>query len=92
MTKRLAHVFVAVGLLAAGGCATVNSSQPSMTSTTGEAWYTETTGFCGINWGAKVFYCPPPTQGAGTCKQAKMVELTKEEVEAEKQAEKAASK
>jgi hypothetical protein len=88
--KRLLHIFVAAGLLgAAGACSVVTSSIPSMTNDTGEAWYTESKGFIGITWGSKVWYCPPPTQGPATCKQAKMVELTKDEVEATKQAEKA---
>jgi hypothetical protein len=87
--RRLAHVLVAAGMLAAaGGCATVNSSLPSLTNETGEAWYTEATGFFGMTWGSKVWYCPPPSGGAATCKQAKMVELTQAELDAQKAAEK----
>jgi len=88
--KRLIHAFVAVGLLgAAGACSVVTSSMPTITNATGEAWYTESKGFAGITWGSKVWFCPPPTQGPGTCKQAKMIALTKEEVDAMSQAEKA---
>lgn len=88
--KRLVLIFAAAGLLSgAGACSVVTSSLPSLTNTTGEAWYTESKGFAGITWGSKVWYCPPPTQGPVTCKQAKMIALTKEEVEATKAAEKA---
>jgi hypothetical protein len=49
---------------------------PSATSVTGEAWYTESTGFFGLYWGSKVFYCPAPTAaGPTTCKEAKLVPL-----------------
>ncbi len=90
--KRLIHVLVAAGLLgAAGACSVVTSSMPGMTNTTGEAWYTESKGFIGITWGSKVWYCPPPSSGPQTCKEAKMIALTKEELEAQKNAEKAAS-
>ena len=89
--KRLVHAFVAAGLMAASGCASVTSSQPSITNATGEAWYAEATGFFGMTWGSKMWYCPPPTNGPATCKEAKMVALTKEELDAQKQAEKAAS-
>ena len=71
-----------LGLLAAGalagsvGCAAVTSSLPSTSAVTGEAWYIESTGFFGLYWGSKVFYCPAPTAaGPATCKEAKMVPL-----------------
>lgn len=71
-----------LGLLASGalagsmGCAYVTSSQPSMTNVTGEAWYTEATGFFGLFWGSKIYYCPAPTAaGPATCKEAKLVPL-----------------
>ncbi len=87
--KRLAHVLVAAGMLAAGsGCAIVTSSQPSITNATGEGWYTEAIGFIGITWGSRVWYCPPPSGGAATCKEAKLVPLTKDELDAQKAAEK----
>ncbi len=69
-----------LGLLAAGalassmGCAYVTSAGPSSTAVTGEAWYTEATGFFGLYWGSKIFYCPAPTAaGPATCKEAKLV-------------------
>ena len=71
-----------LGMLAAGalagsmGCAYVTTSMPSSTSVTGEAWYTEATGFFGLYWGSKIFYCPAPTAaGPATCKEAKLVPL-----------------
>jgi hypothetical protein len=70
--------------LSTGGCAVVTSSMPSVTNATGEAWYTEAIGFIGITWGSKVWYCPPPSNGPATCKEAKLVELTPEEKEREK--------
>jgi hypothetical protein len=73
------------GLLAAGalaglylgsGCAAVTSSMPSSTAVTGEAWYTEATGFFGMYWSSKIYYCPAVTQaGPATCKEAKLVPL-----------------
>jgi len=73
-----------IGLLAAGalsgsmGCAYVTSSMPSTSNVTGEAWYTEATGFFGLYWGARVYYCPAPTAaGPATCKEAKLVPLAK---------------
>lgn len=96
MTNRIVRIAVLAGSLgglcaAASGCATVTSSQPGFTSATGEAWYTEAVGFMGMTWGSRTYYCPPPAQGPATCKEAKMVALAKEEVEAQKQAEKVAS-
>jgi hypothetical protein len=89
--RRLIHALLAAGAIASSGCATVLSSGNSATNVTGEAWYTEAVGFGGLTWGARVFYCPAPTAaGPQTCKQAKMIALTKEEVDAQKQAEKAA--
>ena len=90
--RRLALALVAAGgLVAGGGCAMVTSSQPSVTNATGEAWYTEAIGFVGITWGSRVWYCPPPSGGAATCKEAKMVPLTQAELDAQKAAEKQAS-
>jgi len=69
---------LAAGALAASmmGCAYVTSSMPASTAVTGEAWYTEATGFSGLYWGSKNFYCPPPTAtGQATCKEAKLVPL-----------------
>jgi len=89
--KRFLIATIASGLLFAGsGCAIVTSSMPGMTNTTGEGWYTEAIGFFGITWGSKVWYCPPPAQGPATCKEAKLIELTKAEQDAQKEAEKAA--
>jgi hypothetical protein len=82
MTRTLKTVLLALSL--STGCATVSSSMPSITNATGEAWYTEATGFLGITWGSKVWYCPPPTSGAATCREARLVELTKDEIEKEK--------
>jgi hypothetical protein len=78
MMKRLMFALLAASTLAAGssGCAYVTSSMPSTTQVTGEAWYTEATGFFGLFWGSKVFYCPAPTAaGPTTCKEAKLVPL-----------------
>lgn len=88
MRKAIRIALAAGALYAAGGCAVVTSSMPSTTSVTGEAWYTEAIGFFGMTWGSKVWYCPPPSNGPATCKEAKMVELTKEELDAEKKQEK----
>ena len=75
----------AMGLVGATGCATVTSSMPSTSTVTGEAWYTEAIGFFGLTWGSKVWYCPAATSaGPSTCTEAKLVELTKAEVEAQK--------
>jgi hypothetical protein len=70
---------LAAGALAGSmGCAYVTTSMPSSTSVTGEAWYTEATGFFGLYWGSRVFYCPAPTAaGPATCKEAKLVPLPK---------------
>jgi hypothetical protein len=76
--KRVLFALLAASTLAAGssGCAYVTSSMPSTTQVTGEAWYTEATGFFGLFWGSKVFYCPAPTAaGPTTCKEAKLVPL-----------------
>lgn len=88
--RTLLRAFAAASLLAAaGGCAIVTSSQASITNATGEAWYTEAIGFVGITWGSKVWYCPAPTAaGPSTCKEAKMVPLSKAELDAQKEAEK----
>jgi hypothetical protein len=74
--------------LSTGGCAIVTSGMPSLTNTTGEAWYTEAIGFFGITWGSRVWYCPPPAAGPETCKEAKMVEMTKAELDAQKEQDK----
>jgi hypothetical protein len=68
---------LAAGTLAgSSGCAYVTSSMPSTSTVTGEAWYTEATGFFGMYWGSRVFYCPAPTAaGPATCKEAKLVPL-----------------
>ena len=77
--------------LSSGGCAMVTSSMPSITNATGEAWYTEAIGFMGITWGSRVWYCPAPTaSGPATCKEAKLIEMTKEEQDAQKAADKQA--
>lgn len=77
--KRTMRVLLAAGALASSmGCAYVTTSMPSSTAVTGEAWYTEATGFFGIYWGSKVYYCPAPTAaGPATCKEAKLVPLPK---------------
>jgi hypothetical protein len=88
MKKILLALAFAPALLG-GGCAIVTSSMPSYINTTGEAWYTEAIGFAGITWGSRVWYCPPPTGvGPATCKEAKLIEMTKEELEAQKAADK----
>ena len=52
----------------------MTSAGPSTAKVTGEAWYTEATGFFGLYWGSKIFYCPAPTAaGPATCKEAKLV-------------------
>lgn len=84
--RALLLVIATTGLFGTG-CSTVTSSMAGMTNTTGEAWYTEAKGFIAIKWGSKVFYCPPPSSGPATCKEAKMIALTKAEVDAQKDAE-----
>ena len=71
-----------LGLLAAGaaceldGMCVRDDVGPVVDAVTGEAWYTEATGFFGLFWGSKVFYCPAPTAaGPATCKEAKLVPL-----------------
>jgi hypothetical protein len=91
MRKLMLSLVAAGGLWAAGGCAAVTSSTATFSNVTGEAWYTEGKGFAGYYWATKVFYCPPPASGPATCKEAKMIALTKEEVQAQENAEKAAS-
>ena len=61
--------------ISASGCAAVTSSMSSSTAVTGEAWYTQMTGIFGFGWAPKVFYCPAPSSGPATCKEAKMVPL-----------------
>ncbi len=75
--KRTMRVLLAAGALASSmGCAYVTSAGPSATNVTGEAWYTEATGFFGLFWGSKIYYCPAPTAaGPATCKEAKLVPL-----------------
>jgi hypothetical protein len=89
--RSIVRVLAAAGLLAAGGgCAIVTSSMPSLQNVTGEAWYTEAIGFIGITWGSRVYYCAAPTaNGPSTCKEAKMVPLTKDELDKQKEADKA---
>ena len=80
----------AVVLYGGSGCAVVTGAMPSTGAVTGEAWYTEGKGFMGFALSSRVFYCPAVTAaGPATCKQAKMVSLTKEEMEQEKTADKA---
>ena len=77
-------MILAAGVLlgAGGGCALVTSSVPTLTNATGEAWYTEAIGFAGLTWGSKVWYCPAPTApGPITCKEAKLIPLTKEQLD-----------
>ncbi len=88
MKKIILGAVAVTSLWLGSGCAIVTSSQPSVINATGEAWYTEAIGFMGITWGSKVWYCPPPSTGPATCKEAKMIAMTKEELEAQKQAEK----
>jgi hypothetical protein len=76
---------IVLAVLLSGGCVTVTSSLPASTAVTGEAWYTEATGFFGMTWGSRVWYCPAGTSGGPvTCVEAKMVELTKAQLEAQK--------
>jgi predicted alpha-1,6-mannanase (GH76 family) len=37
----------------------------------GDAWYTEATGFFGMTWESKVYYCPAPTSGPAHCVEAR---------------------
>ncbi len=74
MRRLLQGLLAAAALASSMGCAYVTSSMPSSTAVTGEAWYTEATGFFGLYWGSRVFYCPAPTAaGPATCKEAKLV-------------------
>lgn len=74
--KRTIMGLLAAATLSGSGCAYVTSAMPSTQTVTGEAWYTEATGFFGMYWGSKVYYCPAPTSaGPTTCKEAKMVPL-----------------
>ena len=77
MIKRTILGLLAAGALAGSmGCTYVTTSMPSATNVTGEAWYTEATGFFGLYWGSRVYYCPAPTEaGRATCKEAKLVPL-----------------
>ena len=76
MKRAMLGLFAAAALSGSMGCAYVTSAMPSATNVTGEAWYTESTGFFGMFWGSKVYYCPAPTAaGPTTCKEAKMVPL-----------------
>ena len=86
--KKIILCALAAATFGTSGCAIVTSSMPSLINVTGEAWYTEAIGFVGITWGSKVWYCPPPTSGPATCKEAKLIAMTKEELEAQKRAEK----
>lgn len=75
MKRMLGMLLLAGGLT---GCTHVISTMPSATSVTGEAWYTEAKGFCGIYWGSKVYHCPAPSaDGPAMCQEARMVPLTK---------------
>jgi hypothetical protein len=74
MNAALLTIGVAIGL-SSSGCVMVTSSIPSSTAVTGEAWYTQLTGMFGMGWNPKVFYCPAPSSGPATCKEAKMVPL-----------------
>lgn len=85
LTHALAALALGVSLAGATGCASVTSSMPTSTAVTGEAWYTEAVGFFGMTWGSKVWFCPAATgAGPSTCVEAKLVELTKAELEAQK--------
>ena len=84
MNNLIRAALVAASLAGAVGCSTVTSSLPGMTNTTGEAWYTEAKGFFGMTWGSSVWYCPAATAaGPTTCTEAKLIPLTKEQVEAQ---------
>ena len=76
MNAALLTIGLALGL-GSSGCVMVTSSIPSSTAVTGEAWYTQNTGLPmgGMGWAPKVFYCPAPSSGPATCKEAKMVPL-----------------
>lgn len=67
---------VSVLALCAGltGCASVTSAMGGNTTDTGESWYVRSTGFFGMVFSSKVFYCPAPANGPAQCKEAKMVE------------------
>jgi hypothetical protein len=76
MKRAMLGLLAASALASSMGCAAVTSTMPSATNVTGEAWYVESTGFFGLYWGSKVFYCPAPTAaGPATCKEAKLVPL-----------------
>ena len=83
--RTLVLVASAMGLAGATGCASVSSALPTSTAVNGDAWYTEAIGLGYLTWGSKVWYCPAPSSaGPSTCMEAKLVELTKAEIEAEK--------
>ena len=85
MNKLLSVLLISTALAGGSGCAIVTSSMPTSTAVTGEAWYTEAIGFFGLTWGSKVWFCPAATgAGPSTCTEAKLVELTKAELEAQK--------
>lgn len=80
MNAALLTIGLTLGLglgFGAAGCVMVTSSIPSSTAVTGEAWYTQATGMFGMGWSPKVFYCPAPSSGPATCKEAKMVPIEK---------------
>lgn len=73
----LRTTLLAISLLSLNACATVLSSAPTTQSANGDAWYTEVTGFAGLAFSSRVYYCPAPESGPATCKEAKYVEQAK---------------
>lgn len=50
------------------GCTGVSSAMPSMSTATGEAWYSKDTTFLGLVLDSDVYYCSKETPG--TCRRA----------------------
>ena len=68
------RTLMALAVMSLSACSAVLSSTPTTPSVNGDAWYTEVTGFFGMAFSSRVYYCPAPTDGAAVCKEAKYVE------------------
>ena len=54
MSRALMVATLGAVLLGGAGCTTVNSAMPGGANFTGEAWYTENTGFFGLIFSSRV--------------------------------------
>jgi hypothetical protein len=62
-------IALAVLLASATGCTYVTSGQPGLTPTTGEAWYTKSTGIGMLVFSTGTYYCP---KDSDKCAKAEM--------------------